>query len=234
MNYYFALQVREDASAEIIEAAYRRLARMHHPDVNASPESESRMKALNEAFYVLSDASRRAEYDRYIRMGQVNRAPEYSRTRPETAEADAPVWIQPHPKVRLSTICRWVAVLPASGLAPLLSSFPLHWVLYTSLQSWIDPYPEFPERLLFPFCAGVSFHWVGAWVAPSHKVPTAFALFGLWMASWGGFLALVLTGYSFGTLQLTLPTGPLGPALSLVGGIIGVYLVWKRVGLSET
>lgn len=63
-DYYQILQVASAADQEIIEAAYRRLARKYHPDVDTSPDATSRMQTLNEAFTVLSSPAKRADYDR--------------------------------------------------------------------------------------------------------------------------------------------------------------------------
>jgi len=55
-DYYRVLGVSKKASAKEIKAAYRRLARKHHPDVNpGSREAEARFKEINEAYEVLSD-----------------------------------------------------------------------------------------------------------------------------------------------------------------------------------
>ena len=65
-NYYETLGVDRSADAKEIRQAYRRLARQHHPDVNSGdPESAERFKAVNAAYEVLSDADKRAKYDRY-------------------------------------------------------------------------------------------------------------------------------------------------------------------------
>ena len=63
MNHYQTLQVDRAASQEVIEAAYRRLAKMFHPDVNSSPDANQKMLAINEAYNVLRDPSKRAAYD---------------------------------------------------------------------------------------------------------------------------------------------------------------------------
>lgn len=62
-DYYKVLQVSETAEPEVIEVAYRRLARKYHPDVNDSPNTAEQMKQLNEAFEVLSNPARRQAYD---------------------------------------------------------------------------------------------------------------------------------------------------------------------------
>ena len=65
-NYYDVLGVKKDASAKELRAAFRRLARRHHPDVNpGNPEAERRFKEVNAAYEVLSDADKRTKYDRY-------------------------------------------------------------------------------------------------------------------------------------------------------------------------
>jgi molecular chaperone DnaJ len=64
-DYYDILGVPRDADEKAIKAAYRRLARKHHPDVNSGdPSAEERFKEISEAFAVLSDAEKRARYDR--------------------------------------------------------------------------------------------------------------------------------------------------------------------------
>lgn len=62
-DYYAIIQVDPHAEAEVIEAAYRRLAAKYHPDVNHSPEALQRMKLLNVAYAVLSNPEKRNTYD---------------------------------------------------------------------------------------------------------------------------------------------------------------------------
>ena len=62
---YSILGVPAAATAEEIRAAYRRLARLYHPDLNTGPEAEARMKEINEAYATLSDPQRRRQYDIY-------------------------------------------------------------------------------------------------------------------------------------------------------------------------
>lgn len=61
---YKVLQVDPEAEDEVIEAAYRRLARKYHPDVSPSPESLERMVLLNQAWEQLKNPTRRASVDR--------------------------------------------------------------------------------------------------------------------------------------------------------------------------
>jgi molecular chaperone DnaJ len=63
-DYYKTLGVSKDATADEIKKAYRKLARKYHPDANKGDvKSEDRFKEISEAYDVLSDTSRRKEYD---------------------------------------------------------------------------------------------------------------------------------------------------------------------------
>ena len=65
-DYYQTLGVARGASEKEIRAAFRRLARRYHPDVNpGNPEAERRFKEINVAHEVLSDADKHAKYDRH-------------------------------------------------------------------------------------------------------------------------------------------------------------------------
>lgn len=65
-DYYKALGVDRQASADDIKKAYRKLARKYHPDINpGNAEAEAKFKEINEAYEVLSDADKRAKYDRF-------------------------------------------------------------------------------------------------------------------------------------------------------------------------
>ena len=65
-DYYDILGVGRTADEKEIRQAYRRLARQHHPDVNpGDDDAAERFKSINNAYEVLSDADKRAKYDRY-------------------------------------------------------------------------------------------------------------------------------------------------------------------------
>lgn len=68
-DYYEILNVGRNASQDEIKAAFRKLARQYHPDVNSAPDAEERFKEINEAFMVLSDPEKRSVYDRYGHEG---------------------------------------------------------------------------------------------------------------------------------------------------------------------
>jgi curved DNA-binding protein CbpA len=61
---YKVLGVDHAAEPEIVAAAYRALARLHHPDVSRNEDAEPRMARINAAWTILRDPGRRAAYDR--------------------------------------------------------------------------------------------------------------------------------------------------------------------------
>src|SRR6476469_3951366 len=65
-DYYQLLGVARGADDAAIKAAYRRLAKEHHPDRhNGCTDKEAQFKAINEAYDVLKDPQKRAAYDRF-------------------------------------------------------------------------------------------------------------------------------------------------------------------------
>jgi curved DNA-binding protein len=91
-DYYEVLGIGRDASPDEIQAAYRRLARANHPDVNSDPAAEDRFKEVNEAYHVLSDPEMRRRYDRLgmdFRRAPEDRAGRSARPRGSSAGVGA-------------------------------------------------------------------------------------------------------------------------------------------------
>ena len=68
-NYYKILQVDKDASPEVIKVAYKLLVKKYHPDLKEGEEkkqAEERIKVINDAYDVLSDSAKRAEFDKTL------------------------------------------------------------------------------------------------------------------------------------------------------------------------
>jgi len=69
-DYYKILEVPETASEDAIKKSYRKLAVKYHPDKNpGNKQAEEKFKEISEAYYVLSDAKRKKEYDMFRKGG---------------------------------------------------------------------------------------------------------------------------------------------------------------------
>lgn len=74
-SFYDILGVSKSATEDEIRAAYRKLARKLHPDVNKATDAAAKFNEVQEAYDTLSDAARRKSYDRYGRGGAPTTSP---------------------------------------------------------------------------------------------------------------------------------------------------------------
>src|SRR5437763_7136309 len=69
-DFYDILGVKRNASEDEIKTAYRKLARQYHPDRNpGDKQAETKFKEIQEAYDVLSDTNKRAQYNRFGAAG---------------------------------------------------------------------------------------------------------------------------------------------------------------------
>lgn len=225
VDYYETLQAHESAEPEVIEAAYRRLARMYHPDTNASPDAASRMTRLNVAYATLSDPGRRAEHDGQRRWS-------WGSTDDAGWAAEQEAWMSGAQGARRDTasaaraVGRWFAVVPGGLLAALAIMFPVHWFL---LLTWAMG-PAFlvellgvenAERLVVAFTTPFVFVRAGAAIAPFRKMETAVGLAVIAAIGFGAVYTLSFVSLTFAGWY-TLYYGAT-PALNLAGLAAGLY-----------
>jgi hypothetical protein len=65
-DYYAILDVPQNATTEEIRLAYRKKARLFHPDLSADPNAEERFREINEAYEILADSEKRRAYDFFV------------------------------------------------------------------------------------------------------------------------------------------------------------------------
>lgn len=82
-DYYAILGVQPTDDLKTIKTAYRRLARKYHPDVSKENDAEAKFKDLAEAWEVLKDDQRRAEYDQ---LWQHRNDPQFGRQQQHSHE----------------------------------------------------------------------------------------------------------------------------------------------------
>jgi len=87
-DYYEILGINKEASQDDIKKAFRKLARKYHPDLNPGDKTaEQKFKELNEAYGVLGDEKKRADYDRFGKTPFEAGGPWFEGARPDFGEA---------------------------------------------------------------------------------------------------------------------------------------------------
>ena len=93
-DYYRALQVDQSAEPEIIEAAFKRLARKYHPDMNSSARAGEKMREINEAYSVLSEPVSRKNYDLTYGDSYGGNSSDPAAGPQDTVRYPTPVWLK--------------------------------------------------------------------------------------------------------------------------------------------
>lgn len=119
IDAYKILQVDSEAEDEVIQAAYRRLARKYHPDMGGGEEAAARMLAINAAWELIGDPEARAAYDLARRAGAGGRAPgegpSYATSRSSAPSPAAP-WPEPSGPPPPETVSRdWTSGRSTQG-----------------------------------------------------------------------------------------------------------------------
>ena len=113
-NYYSILQVGHDATQDEIKKAYRRLAKIWHPDINKASNATETMQLITEAYLVLSDVSKRKDYDNQIASKFKESSPtthnsntrayaSYTKSR-EESESDFEEWLKEYLKINIDKL----------------------------------------------------------------------------------------------------------------------------------
>lgn len=120
MNHYKTLGIDQSASSEDVKQAYRRLAKEHHPDVGGNSET---FRQITEAYEILSDPSKRAQYDNPQPQGF--RASNF-RSDQEFQDIFAEMWQQRYQKNRDITIAANVTLADTITGKEMIAVYRLH------------------------------------------------------------------------------------------------------------
>jgi hypothetical protein len=134
-SLYEVLQVSPKALPEVIQAAYRVLARTYHPDVSQAADAEEKTRRLIAAHHVLSNPQRRALYDASLadaaRAG-AERAREASTRRPPRPTADSRSVVEDRPQA--AVVLAWTATA-CLAIVIVLAILTMLWSLYDSFDT---------------------------------------------------------------------------------------------------
>lgn len=138
-DLYEVLQISPRATPEVVQAAYRALARAYHPDVSSVADAETRTRRLNAAHFILSDPGRRASYDA-IRAEAARSVASRSRAAGSAGARRTPLTVHPHQGDRphAPVVIAWIATASVALLI-MLALLVMLWALFDTLDS-----PEIP------------------------------------------------------------------------------------------
>jgi hypothetical protein len=124
-------------------------------------------------------------------------------------------------------IIRWILILPLSIIGGVVMLFPLHWILLNTLNHFVTPYPELPERLLTPFVFSLTFVITGSKIAPNYKFFTSVFLFSIFMILIGVYIWFISNNIEWFGKVLILQNGGVPFYLGIIGSFTGLYVVSK-------
>lgn len=142
-SLYELLTLDAKAKADEIKSAYRRLAKLTHPDVNKEPDASERFRAIQNAYEILSDDFKRKKYDAGLRLMQTTNG-QYGLTRKTYSEFQPPIrcgnldvtgtWSVG--RFEVETIHNWNYITDLYGRI-LVTSWPMNAKTY--VENWVDP-----------------------------------------------------------------------------------------------
>lgn len=175
-NHYQTLEVDRQASLDVIEAAYRRLALRYHPDRNSAPDAVGKMQQLNAAYAVLRDPATREQYDRTLQSTESASARPSTNPTSNAASSSRSSTRQYTPEINIPVCCQSCG---RTDTTLRLAAFPyvVSIILVTLRRSWSGLYCRQcrqNETLRAKFLSFL-FGW---WGFPWGPIYTLGALFG--------------------------------------------------------
>lgn len=142
-SLYELLAIDDKAKSDEIKAAYRRLAKLTHPDVNKEPDASERFRAVQSAYEILSDDFKRKKYDAGLRLMQTTNG-QYGIQRRTYSEFQPPIrcgnldvtGVWNVGRFEVETIHGWNDIVDLYGRI-LVTSWPMNGKSY--VEHWVDP-----------------------------------------------------------------------------------------------
>ena len=142
-SLYELLAIDAKAKADEVKGAYRRLAKLTHPDVNKEPDASERFRAIQNAYEILSDSTKRAKYDAGLRLMQTTNG-QYGLTRRRYSDFQPPIrcgvvdvtGLWRVGRFEVETIHSWQDITDMYGRI-LVTSWPMNAKTY--VEHWVDP-----------------------------------------------------------------------------------------------
>ena len=122
----------------------------------------------------------------------------------------------------MKTILRWILLLPLSLLAAVLVTFFIHWIIYSTLKSFVNPVPEMPEKLLSPLIVGFTIVRVSYFSAPKWNKLIAKIIGLLLIALCIFIIILARAGNEYRGISFNLPYYGIQAAMCPIGVIIAL------------